>query len=204
MYTEILHTSSEVPNVIDSQVVLGKQLGVGSSMADVRRSKDHLSFESRLNVIAAGLLWKPGMRILFSGNERALFPQAAMEYMAEHFGHIPHEYYSDPDTHSYDTQASAHNVPHKLKEEGHSNPLLVTVGFHAVRALALFNREQPVMNFAVASEDIVSERSAEDFEAINAWKSQPRIRMEKTKETLLRRLGNGGKIGSLAMKAMRP
>lgn len=204
MSAVLIHSAAEVPADFDVAVVLGKQLGVDSSLEDVEAAEDHLSYESRLNVIAAGRLWTPGRDILFSGNEKAYFPQAATEYIAKHFSHIPQDAYENPDTQSYDTLASADNVPPRLIERGYKKPLLVTVGFHAIRALDYFSRTDPGIDVAVASEDIVAERSAKDAEEIAAWKELPRIKREEKKERVLRSLDMDRKFFRFLMKNLRP
>lgn len=51
MGLEVYRSVEAVPEEIDSVVILGKQLGIGSSLDDVRRSPDRLSVASRINVI---------------------------------------------------------------------------------------------------------------------------------------------------------
>jgi hypothetical protein len=200
-----VHSAEVVPAEIDSLVVLGKQLGIGSSIADVRSSEDHLSVDSRINVTAAGMLWQPGRRILLSGNSRAFFPQAAGEFLAKNFSHIPQVYYENPDEDSPDTLASAENVPAILRAEGYRRAALITVGYHAIRAANLFEQEgaADLIECVIAAEDIVATRSEGDARSISDWKRSRRVR-ETAKELVLRTFDRRGKVGRLAARAWRP
>jgi hypothetical protein len=200
----VIHSVEAMPPEVDSLVVLGKQYGVGSSKSDVEGSPDHLSDDSRINVVAAGMLWRPGQRLLLSGNKRAYFPDAASDYLAENFPHIPQAAYANPDDDSPDTLASTENVPAILGSEGYGQASLVTVGFHIKRAAGMFLRKSDVIVCAAASEYIQAERSEEDAEYIADWSAQTRIKLEKGKEFLLRRIDAGGGLGKTALRTVRP
>jgi len=193
-----------MPESVDSLVVLGKQFGVGSNFDDVKRSSDYLSDDSRINVIAGGMLWQPDRRILLSGNKKALFPDAASEYLAQNFPHIPAESYANPDNESPDTLASAENVPSILHAEGYNKAALVTVGFHIKRAAAMFDRKSDIITRAAVAEDIRAECSQEDEDYIIAWRGLTRVKLERVKEFALRRVDGQGKLGKAALRAIRP
>jgi hypothetical protein len=200
----VIHSVETMPAEVDSLVVLGKQYGIGSSKADVEKSANHLSIDSHMNVIAAGMLWQPGQRLLLSGNKKAYFPGAASEYLAEHFPHIPQAAYANPDDESPDTLASTENVPDILAAEGYDQAALVTVGFHIKRAAAMFMRKSGVIVCAAASEDIRAERSAEDAEDVATWKKSFRVKAETAKEFAARRVDARGQLAKTALRAVRP
>jgi|GEM_PF-2968228 hypothetical protein len=201
---QLVHSVEAMPEGVDSLVILGKQFGIGSSFDDVRRSPDFLSDDSRINVIAGGMLWQPGRRILLSGNKKALFPDAASEYLAENFPHIPPESYANPDDESPDTLASTENVPSILNAEGYNTAALVTGGFHIKRAVAMFDRKSDIITRAAVAEDIRAERSPEDEDYIIAWQGLTRVKLERVKEFALRRVDSRGNLGKAALRAIRP
>jgi uncharacterized SAM-binding protein YcdF (DUF218 family) len=100
-------------------IVLGKNIGVDSSPEDIRRDNYHLSRESRLNALAAGNLYRPGMKILFStGGEGVPAESSAMrDYLLSRFPDIPEEAI-DLEDRSIDTAGNAEEVSKILRNEG--------------------------------------------------------------------------------------
>ena len=206
MSVEIIRSANLVPSDIDALVVLGKQSGMGSSMKKVTKSPDQLSDASRINAIAAGILWKDGRSIILSGNDRALFPNAAAKYLQDNFTDIP----ADSillEGNSVDTRASAENIPSLLREKAFHNPALITVGYHVVRAANTFARLGCDFGSVIAADDIVGEYSLPLACAIGEWESLPGIKLDRAKETVLRLInpdGFVGRLGSTALGILRP
>jgi len=89
--TEQLSTETSSPKIL---VVLGKNIGVNSTRSDIQNDNFHLSTDSRLNVLAAGELCKPGMKIIFStgktaGNDFPSEAEAMRKYFRIHFPDFP-------------------------------------------------------------------------------------------------------------------
>jgi hypothetical protein len=201
---EMFHSVESVPPDIDAVVILGKQLGIGSSLDDIKRTSDRLSMASRFNVIAGAMLWQPDRRLIISGNENAFFPQAATAYLEAHFPHIPAASYSDPDVHSHDTQASAENVPPILKHEGLTDPIIASVGKHGIRAAQYFYHNDTAVRGVAVSEDIVASLSYEDAEVVRVWQHKLTTSLEVGKEALLRKLGRNGSKLRFISNLVRP
>src|SRR5258708_6285935 len=83
-------------------VVLGKNLGVGETHETIKSDNFHLSTDSRMNAIAAGMEWQPGLKIIFStgvttkgvdSKGREIYSEARemADYMKKKFPHIPNE-----------------------------------------------------------------------------------------------------------------
>lgn len=155
-------------------------------------------------LLGGAMLWTPGRRLLISGNEKAYFPQAAQEYLEEHFPSIPPESYRDPDVCSPDTLASAKNVPTILRREGLTIPLIASVGKHGIRAARMYYQERVNVQGIAVTDDIVARRSPEDKAMVEKWKYQLTTILEESKEALLRIGDKKGNKSKLVTKLFRP
>ena len=66
MNLEVYRTAEVVPDDVDSIVIPGKQIGIGSKIENL--PEDSLSIASRFNAIAGAMLWLPDRKIILSGN----------------------------------------------------------------------------------------------------------------------------------------
>lgn len=202
---EIIHSAELVPTDIDLLVVLGKQIGIRSTMDDIRKSPDHLSDASCINVLAAGILYEdhPKTHILFSGNTKALFPQAAASFLFKHFPNIPSQAVLPPHEDSRDTQSSAENIAKIVRAGDFAGTALVTVGYHAERAADEFDRSGVQLEAVVAAEDIVKNDGTHS-EFMAAYEGLGWIiEAEKIKEAGIRNL-HLSRLGHLAARLTRP
>lgn len=137
----------KAPEHFDAVVVLGKNIGVDYSPQRIRNTKGFLSPHSKINVIAAGDLYRAGLadKIIFSTGHTAGddFPSEAdaMErYLLEKYPEIPEEAIILEEN-SLDTWENAKEVKKILAEGSMQNVALLTVGFHLRRAKTLFESE---------------------------------------------------------------
>lgn len=167
-------------------IVLGKNIGVGSTPADIRRSQWHLSAESRMNVIAAGQLYEPGMHILFSGGQTAgndvpAESHAMRSYLGQLFPGVPGRDVLVEDR-SYDTAGNAEEVAKMLATLPYRCIGLLSVGYHVDNAATLFRRHGVPIDKRYASDEIMGRRSPHHEAYAEAWTDLKRIRQERKKE----------------------
>lgn len=181
--------SFESLNYVTAVIPLGKQYGIGWDHSDILASPDHLSTDSRITVQGAGYVCLAAMRkqqqlrVLFSGSREALFPGAAIDYMAENFPQVPKSWYENPDNESPTTEDSVENVPNILKREGHRSAALMTVSYHARRTAAKFGRDNSGLFEAVlATNSIVAGQSPADAIQMIAWGVSHRVTAERIRE----------------------
>src|SRR5258708_1106894 len=83
-------------------IVLGKNLGVGENNETIKRDNFHIRKDSRMNAIAAGMEWQPGLKLIFStgvttkgvdvkGREIHSEAREMADYMKRKFPNIPEE-----------------------------------------------------------------------------------------------------------------
>jgi uncharacterized SAM-binding protein YcdF (DUF218 family) len=171
-------------------IVLGKNIGVDSSPEDIRRDNYHLSRESRLNALAAGNLYRPGMKILFSTGETAgegvpAESSAMRDYLLSRFPDIPEEAI-DLEDRSIDTAGNAEEVSRILRNEGElpDSIGLLTVGYHVPAAKKLFESYHVPVDQTFAAEEVLEARGSAYKEYIDAWRQTDRIKKEYTKEKI--------------------
>lgn len=110
---EVIRSVLDIPPDVTAIVALGKQYGIGSTHEDILASEDHLSEDSRITVRGVGYTCLSAMeighklRVLFTGNKKALFTGAALEFMAKEFPDVPEDWYDKPDEGSVTTHDSA-------------------------------------------------------------------------------------------------
>lgn len=169
-------------------VVLGKNIGVDSSQADIRDDAWCLSTDTRLNVLAAGMVYQPGVKILLSGgftlgNSYPSEPAASLAYLMSKFPDIPREDVMLDET-SKDTAGSARVVAAILAAE--NNPYkhvgLLSVGYHVGNATKLFATYGARVGVTIASEEVVKNRSVHHDAYVTAWRGLKRVRREVRKE----------------------
>ena len=170
-------------------VVLGKNIGVGSSPGTIRRDNFHLSNETRINVLAGGILYQPGMDIICSSGETAGPPseaRAMKRYLQVHFPDIPEEHIIlEEHKNSIDTAGNAEEVAKIVKAKGYKYIGLVTVGYHLNNAVTLFERYGVPIEQKFIAEDVVQERSLRHERYLKYWEETGRIKREKKKERIL-------------------
>jgi len=147
------------------------------------------------------------LRVVFTGNKKALFPGAALDFMAEEFPEVPQYWYDKPDEGSVTTNDSAIRVPDILRAEGHKRAVLETVGFHAKRSGKQFNKTANGLIACIAATDsIVAEHSEADAKYINQWGKSSRVKKEIIKENVATIVEAGivGRVGRNIIRARRP
>ncbi len=194
-------------------IVHGKNIGVGSTQDDIRRDNFHLSRESRFNALAAGMIWQPGMDVLFSTG--ATVPglpseaEAMKHYMQAHL----HGVQPIPDSNtlleeiSIDTAGNAEEVARMLEQMQYSYIALLSVGHHIKNATRLFNKYGVEIDDKFASEDIVRNRSPRHAAIVEAWEVSDRVKKERQKErvrsVLLHTIDPKGKLLRQVTERMR-
>jgi uncharacterized SAM-binding protein YcdF (DUF218 family) len=172
----------------DVLIVLGKNIGVGSSPEDMRNDKYHLSRESRLNALAAGNLYKPGMEIIFSGGNTAgeetdSEAEAMYKYFRTRFPDVPEDSIVLEEN-SITTTSNAQEIKKILaeREDSAKNIGLLSVGYHLHGAVKLFKNNGVKIDQKFAAEKILSERATGYKDYVEAWSKTPRIKKERLKE----------------------
>ena len=192
----------------DTLIVLGKNIGIGSSKKDIQKAEYHLSQESIFNVQATGryCFEHPEVtRIIFvtgkTAGEHIPSEAEAMEMLFKReFPEIATRVRMIREENSINTRENAQQVGLLLKNLPVKNAALLSVGYHVPAALAYFNKFHVTLGGTIASEDILygfdPRRSAiyEGREQVYpyekellAWENSSRVTWEKRKE-LVRRL----------------
>lgn len=184
-------TAENSPHTPDVLIVLGKNIGVGSNQKDIQTDNFNLSRESRMNALAAGILWRPGMDIILSTGQTSpgtpSEAEAMKRYMQAHFKDeygnpvIPEENILLEEV-SIDTAGNAEEVSRLLKNRNYQNVGLVSVGYHVGNAATLFERYGVAVDQKFAAEDLVRTRSNLHRVLINEWGKSDRVKMETKKE----------------------
>lgn len=173
-------------------VLLGKNIGVGSSPRAIRRDNFHLSGETRINVLAGGMLYQSGMDIICSSGETAGPPseaRAMKRYLQVHFPCISEDdIILEEHKNSIDTAGNAEEVAKIVKVKGYKHIGLVTVGYHLANAVTLFERYGVPIEQKFAAEDVVKERSLRHEQYLKCWGKTVRIKLEKKKEIIRKTL----------------
>lgn len=173
-------------------VLLGKNIGIGSSPRTIRKDNFHLSNETRLNVLAGGMLYQPDRVIICSSGETSGPPseaQAMKRYLQAHFPDIPEKgIILEEHKNSIDTAGNAEEVAKIVREQGYKPIILVTVGYHLANAATLFERYGILIEQRVAAEDVVRGRSLRHMHFLDAWEKTARIKLEKKKEAFRKKL----------------
>jgi hypothetical protein len=211
--TEVYSLVESVPPEIDLLVVPGKNLGAGSARHDIRDDNYNLSTDSRINTIAAGMLWVPGRVIVLSGAQTAgrdiqSQPSAAREYLMRKFPDIPFDdiLLEESGVH---TAKSAQAVAELLKDKDYRHVGLVGLDYtgHLNNSATLFEHYGVNLAAKIAAEGIISQRSAHHEAFIEAWRGSHRIQREIMKEKMRQHILNvdqGGRLlGLLASIARR-
>lgn len=174
---------------VDAIVVLGKNLGLGWGEKEIREQRFHLSPHSRINVLAAGMLYKEGYtdKIVFSTGKTGGSKFSEAELMKRHlmriFPSIPESDILLQDV-SWDTNTDGKMLKKKLKEWGLKRVALLTTGFHVERAEYLLRRAGVNLDDLFASDEILGESRSKFVEAYQG--SEIYVREEKREEKGLR------------------
>ncbi|HEX7734042.1 MAG TPA: YdcF family protein [Ktedonobacteraceae bacterium] len=173
-------------------VLLGKNIGIGSNPNIIRKDNFHLSNETRLNVLAGGMLYQPDRVIICSSGETTGPPseaRAMKRYLRAHFPNIPEkEIILEEHKNSIDTAGNAEEVAKIVREKGFKHVILVTVGYHLANAATLFERYGVPIEQRIAAEDVVRGRSLRHTHFLDIWEKIAKIKIEKKKELLRRNL----------------
>lgn len=191
-------------------VVLGKNIGIGSSPRAIKKDNFHLSHETRINVLACGMLYQPGMDIICSSGETSGPPseaRAMKNYLLLHFPQIPRSHIIlEEHKNSIDTAGNAEEVAKIVKARGYKHVGLVTVGYHLNNAAILFERYGVPIGQKFIAEHVVQKRSVRHKQYITRWEKTGRIQQEKRKEALrklLLRIDRKGKFLRLLTQRTR-
>lgn len=188
MSEEKIQSNEVIPETPDLLIVLGKNIGVDSSPADIRKDPSHLSADSRINVLAAGMSYKPGMKILLSSGHTAGqdYPSEAgamRRFLRLNFPDIP-----DADVMleevSIDTASNAKEVGGMIDDKDYERIAILSTGYHVQNASTLFENYGVRVDDTVAAEDILRARSPGDERYVKAWKELDRIKKERRNEIL--------------------
>lgn len=145
---------------LDAIIVLGKNLGIGWTAKEINEQRFHLSPHSRINVLAAGILYKAGYtdHIVFSVGKTGGSEFSEAELMKRHlmriFPSIPESAILLQDV-SWDTNTDGKMLKKKLSEWDLKRVALLTVGFHVERAEYLLERAGINLDELFASDDIL-------------------------------------------------
>jgi uncharacterized SAM-binding protein YcdF (DUF218 family) len=212
-------TSAEViPESPDLLIVLGKNIGVGSTKEDIQADKYHLSVESRFNTLAARAIYESGMTVLFSTGQTA-GPEIPSEAgaMRDYFMSRYRKDLADPkdvktEEISIDTAGNAKEVARWLQgnRQKYGKIKLLTVGYHAEAATTLFENYGVKIDETLVAEDILSSPRTPGHKAyeeyIDAWRKTDRIKKENKKEharQLLLHIDRKGKLVRLITQRSR-
>jgi uncharacterized SAM-binding protein YcdF (DUF218 family) len=216
MATETLHIPEQQLADPDLLIVLGKNIGLRSTPDDIRGREDYLSDESRMTTIAAGLLYRPGMQIIFSGGHtaggEAPAEAAAMRaFFFTHFPDIPRQAVSVEEA-SIDTLGNASEVMDMLlsrPNKRYQHIGLLSVGYHLPRSSEVFKHTGIPVEQTFASEEIIKER-ADDPKAkafVERWGRSRKVQAEKLKEgvgrLILKADPDGQLLRQIAKKSRR-
>lgn len=143
-----LEKRPEIPGEkLDAIVVLGHNIGTDWGSDEIRRQRFHLSPHSRINVLAAGVLYRTGIAdkiILSTGNAGKDYPSEASamkDQLKRIFKNIPDSAIILEEE-SWDTRTNAKEVKRIMEKHGFENIGLITIGIaHLKRAIGLFERE---------------------------------------------------------------
>lgn len=174
----------------DLLIVLGKNIGIGSSPEDIRARHDHLSRESRINAIAAGELWAPGTDILFStgqtaGSDTLSEAEAMKSFFKKLYPKVPENYLLTEEK-SIDTAGNAEEVAKMIAERRYKRIGLVTVGYHMHGAKTLFNNYGVNIAYTFEAEDAMRTRSRHYDTYAQGWAQSDRVKQEEKKEFVRR------------------
>ena len=145
--TEHRPETAEVPRQkLDALIVLGRNFLPGFKRKEIEAQRHHLSPDSRINVLAAGLLYKAGFadKIIFStghtaGEDLPSEAQAMKSHLLRIFPSIPEEAIILEEI-SLDTQENAKEVKKIIDKYKFENVGLLTVRSHLKRAIRLFEK----------------------------------------------------------------
>lgn len=182
---------------VDVLVVLGKNIGVGSTKYDIRNNPRNLSMESKMAVRGALQLVENGLvnrALLFSGGYTAgsdisSEAQAMYDYYIDRVsGKSPHVILEE---NSIDTSSNAKYVRSTLEQMMERGDLglrydsrigLVTAGFHLDRACRYFENYGIGLSWRGASEDLLALEGKRYGAFKGRYLSTNKVRAEELKE----------------------
>lgn len=183
----VIEKFSEVP-VHTVLIILGKNMGVGSGSSIIKKDNFHLSDESRINVLAGGMLYQSGMDIICSSGETSGPPseaRAMKRYLQVHFPAITEEQIIlEEHKNSIDTAGNAEEVAKIVMAKGYKHIILITVGYHLNNAAILFERYGVPIEQKYSAEGVVQRRSSRHEYYLKNWEETNRIKWEKKKEVI--------------------
>ena len=148
----------------DALIVLGKNIGLDWDRTRIGEQRFHLSTHSRVNVLAAGILYMAGVsdHIIFSSGKTAgsLLPseaEAMKDRLLSIFPDIPEAAVILDDI-SLNTFTNAKEVQRIMREREFRTAALVSVGFHLERAQYLFKKAGLPVRDLIPSEWILHTR----------------------------------------------
>jgi hypothetical protein len=185
-------SAAEISPLGDSSrllLVAGKNIGVDSTVEDMRQSRHHLSPESRMSVMAAALEWNPDTDILFMGGHTAgadiPSEAAAMKhFFRNRYPDIPADHLFT-ETQSVDTAGNAEEAARILaaNPDSHYEHIgLISVGYHVENAAKLFRNFGIPVDQIIASEEKVRAIHPAMDRYVTAWHQADRVASERRKE----------------------
>lgn len=181
--------SHEISRNFDCIIVLGKNIGIDSTRERIAQDNFNLSTDSRISALAAGMLYKPGTKLIFStgktaGQDIPSEAEAMKNYMIRKFPDIPEED-CILEENSIDTAGNAEQVASVVGSYGMKRFRLVTVGYHLRNSLKLFERYGISISEGIASEQVIKSRSSHHSHYVDErWSKSKRVKKERRKETI--------------------
>lgn len=168
----------------DALIVLGKNVGYLGSSEKIRKTKNHLSRKSELNVLAAGYLYQAGdfNKLIFSGGKSVgkNYPseaEAMSDFLREKFPRIPNSAVLLEDK-SLDTLQNSLFVKQILEKDDLHKLAILTTKAHMPRSLMLFERLK-LKPYPFISEETIIKYSPKLFEIYRNEFNQSEIVAEK-------------------------
>ena len=142
---------------------------------------DGLNPDSRYVLEAAAFLRQQDqkdVRLIPSGNDRAGYPKAAQDYWRTHYPAINPSDYDRVDGDAPTTRDSADSLSALLTELQVDNALVITAGYHVGRVSRVLGHVSLIKGVVVA-EDVLSERSKKDRQAMAAFRRSSGYRRQQ-------------------------
>lgn len=182
---------------LDALIVLGHNIGAGWKGERIRRVPDHLSGHSKLNALAAGILFKEGLakNIIFSsghtaGNETPSEAEAMRDFLITRFPEIPSSAIILEDK-SIDTAGNAEESIRILNKQNYSSVGLMSTNDHLRNSIILFARYglRVKKENSFASEEVIAGEMAKNPSRnpklfIEGYRKSSQVKKDRQKEII--------------------
>jgi len=185
-------------------------LGAGTR-PDLEGNITHLSFDSKLRVLAGGTIASQGKAesIILTGGRTAgkdnpSEAEVMKVYLLKKFPELANFPITDLES-SYDTRGNAKEVAEMLGDNIEGNILLITNGYHMLRAKRDFNKEGLKVS-EISAESIVSQRSEHHERLIEEYLQSYDVKKKEAIEIMLRgidKIDSEGRLLTALAKMLR-